>query len=252
MSIAAPLVKKLGRRCLHRLGYELVRCKLQSKGKAYGPVLPAQTYSPWLLDEEFLKAYKAIAGFTLVDIYRCWELWSLTEQAAKVPGSIIEVGAWRGGTGALIGLKAHRCGISDPVYLCDTFRGVVKTGPHDPFYKGGEHADTSPDVVQTLVHGRLKLENVRILEGAFPEETGHMVGDHRFRMCHVDVDVYESARDVVEWINPRMSMGGICIFDDYGFEGTPGVTKLVDEQRSLGDRVVIHNLNGHAVIVRTA
>lgn len=239
-------------KAMHRMGYHVVRYRRPRETGAYWPVSPRATYSPWYLDQEFLAAYDAIKDNTLVDLYRCWELWTLTEQATKVPGSILEVGAWRGGSGALIALKARGCGIRDTVYLCDTFRGVVKAGANDPGYVGGEHADTSRQIVESLVHGRLKLDNVRILEGIFPDETAALVEDERFRMCHIDVDAYESARGIVQWIDSRMAVGGIYVYDDYGFEGTAGITRFVDEQRSLPDRIVLHNLNGHAIVVRIA
>ena len=38
----------------------------------------------------------------MVDVYRCHELWTLAKQAAKVEGAILEVGVWRGGTGAIL------------------------------------------------------------------------------------------------------------------------------------------------------
>jgi O-methyltransferase len=40
------------------------------------------------------------------------------------------------------------------------------------------------------------------------------------------------------------------VFDDYGWPATVGVARLVEEQRMKRDRLVIHNLNGHAVVVK--
>ncbi|MCE5217086.1 TylF/MycF family methyltransferase [bacterium] len=244
--------RRTARQTIRKLGYEVVKSPYRYSGQAYGPILPTATYTPWNLDEEFLKVYAAIKEATLIDVYRCWELWTLTEQAAKVPGSLIEVGTWRGGSGALIAARARQGGLTDPVYLCDTFRGVVKTGPRDPVYTGGEHADTSRGLVEALVFDTLKLDNVRILEGIFPDETGPQVEGERFRLCHIDVDVYESARGVVEWIDARMGVGSIYVYDDYGNMSTAGITRLVDEQGALPDRVVLYNLNGHAVVIRIA
>jgi len=56
---------------------------------------------------EFLSTYKTIQPNTLVDIYGCWELWRLVEQTAKREGGIVEVGVWRGGTGALMGKRVR-------------------------------------------------------------------------------------------------------------------------------------------------
>ena len=46
-------------------------------------------------------------------------------------------------------------------------------------------------------------------------------------MLHCDVDVYSSSRDIVEWCLPRMLVGAILVFDDYGFYGCEGVTTFV-------------------------
>ena len=45
---------------------------------------------------------KQIKQNTLVDVYRCYELWSLAVRCAELPGDTLEVGTWRGGTGALL------------------------------------------------------------------------------------------------------------------------------------------------------
>lgn len=138
----------------------------------------------------FQEALASIKGYTIVDKYRCFELWKLIEQSAKlISGSIIEIGVWRGGTGALIAKQAKNCGIRDRVFLCDTFTGVVKANEKDPTYKGGEHADTSRQVVDELIFTRMNLDNVEILEGIFPDQTGHGIEDLQFRFCHIDVDV---------------------------------------------------------------
>jgi O-methyltransferase len=145
------------------------------------------------------------------------------------------------------------CGAAAPVtfYLCDTFQGVVKTGAQDRQYTGGEHADTSQDLVAALAN-KLGLSNIKILTGTFPEETGHVVAGLTFRMCHIDVDVYESGREILNWVWPRLVSGGIVVFDDYGFLSTGGITRLVNEERDKPDRVMIHNLNRHAVFVKAA
>ena len=43
------------------------------------------------------------------------------------------------------------------------------------------------------------------------------------RYCHIDVDVYQSARDVLEWVWGRLCIGAIVVYDDYGFDGCHGV-----------------------------
>jgi O-methyltransferase len=191
-----------------------------------------------------------IKNNTLVDKYRCYELWQLVKESAKLEGGgIIEVGVWRGGSGALIAKQAEICGIKSSVYLCDTFTGIVKAGKNDWAYSGGEHDDTSKTRVEDLIE-KLQLKNTTIMAVIFPDETSQFIAETNFRFCHIDVDVYQSAKDIVEWIWSRMVIGGIIVFDDYGFSKTAGITKYVNEERSKNDRIVIHNLNGHGIIIK--
>lgn len=210
---------------------------------------PISTYAPWQADDEFVAAYRAVRKNTLVDIWRCHELWSLVGELREVPGAIVEVGVWRGGSGALMATKAAAVGIEDTVYLCDTWEGVVKTGEVDTYYRDGRHDDTSREIVVALVR-RLGLDNVELLQGVFPDETGDRVAEEALRLVHIDVDVYQSAKDVFDWAWDRLSPGGIAVFDDYGFPACPGVTKFVNEQRGRDDRLVLHNLNGHGIVVK--
>jgi O-methyltransferase len=201
------------------------------------------------VDDDFLRVHRAVRKHTLVDVWRCYELWTLVGELRDVPGSLLEVGVWRGGTGSLLAARAGGLDIPDPVFLCDTWAGVVKTTEVDTYYHDGKHDDTSIEIVQQLVD-QLELGRVQLLQGIFPDDTGHKIADETFRLCHIDVDVYQSAKDVLEWVWPRLSPDGIVVFDDYGFPACPGVAQLVNEQRMLPDRLVLHNLNGHGLIVK--
>jgi O-methyltransferase len=139
--------------------------------------------------------------------------------------------------------------MTERVYLCDTWEGVVKTGPSDIYYHDGKHDDTSRQIVEKLV-ANMRLTNVDLLRGIFPDDTADQVTEEAIRLVHIDVDVYQSAKDVFEWAWPRLSEGGIVVFDDYGCPATPGVTEFVNEQRGVEDRLYLHNLNGHGILVK--
>jgi O-methyltransferase len=234
-------------------GYECLRWyrRLAARGSlCHRRLNPIADYAPWTTDPRFLEIYHTIQPYTLVDIYRCYEIWTLVEQSAKLTGALIEIGVWRGGTGALIAQRAKLSGITDTIYLCDTFTGVVKASAHDPLYKGGEHRDTSIGLVEDLVYNQLNLEHVKILQGVFPEETAKSMDHESFRFCHIDVDVYHSAKDITTWLWNKLAIGGMIVYDDYGFFGYGGITTYVEEQRHARDRLLFYNLNGHAVIIK--
>lgn len=242
------LARRSGYAIAKGLALPVVRREAVRSG-AHEMAFPVSTYAPWLADEEFQDVFGQVRRNTLVDVWRCHELWLLLAELADVPGDVIEVGVWRGGTGALMAERSRRLGLDAHTYLCDTWKGVVKTTAVDTYYRDGKHDDTSKQIVERLV-GSMGLEDVSLLEGTFPDDTAHLVGDATFRLAHIDVDVYESARDVLDWVWPRLSPRGVVVFDDYGCAACPGVTKLVDDQRMMSDRLVVHNVNGHGLVIK--
>jgi O-methyltransferase len=207
------------------------------------------TFAPWLSDNEFTDIYNQVENYTLLGKLKSFVLWELVKQTNSLEGAMIEIGVWRGGSGIIIGKQAEHSIHSSALYLCDTFTGVVKTGEKDTFYKGGEHADTSIETVKELFE-TLGVRNFKILKGIFPEETGGLIHDTVFKFCHIDVDVYKSARDIFEWIWPKMAAGGIILIDDYGFYNCDGITKFVNEERMKPDRIIINNWAGQAIIIK--
>lgn len=247
-------MKKLIIKLLSKAGYQVInksKINFIVNDFQYEVITPYANYAPWLKDTEFSNIYQTINKNTLVDKYRCYELWQLTEvvHAINSTASFLEVGVWKGGTAGILGKKLALLNSGVLFYLADTFTGIVKASEKDEFYNGGEHADTTYETVDTLMKGI--YSNYKILTGIFPNETAHLISpNEKFGLCHIDVDVYQSAKDIVDWIWDRLIIGGMIVFDDYGFHTTTGVTMYVNEQKNLSDRVIIYNLNGHAVIIK--
>lgn len=251
------MVKKILKRIFSSLGYSLTKkpatvpTQFHEHGFDYAPIKPIASYAPWIADKPFTDIYNLIQKDTLVDIYRCYEIWEITEAIYRLDNNadFIEIGVWRGGTAAVAGYKLKELNAGVNFYIADTFTGVVKATEKDGYYKGGEHADTSFEYVEAMLKG--KYEHFKILQGIFPEDTSHLItAGKKFGYCHIDVDVYQSVKDIVDWIWDKMIDGGVIVFDDYGFYGCSGVTQYVNEQKKLTDRLIIHNLNGHAIMIK--
>jgi O-methyltransferase len=246
-------VKTVVKTALRKAGYAIYAIpsgeSAAQGGYHYAQAHPNATLAPWLADHEFMGTFERAKHNTLVDIYRMHELWTLVAETAKVGGDIVEVGVWRGGSGCLMARKDQLLGTGSTVWLCDTFKGVVKAGDADSGYKGGEHSDTDTSIVAKLASD-LGLANTKMLTGIFPNETGAQMTGKRVRLLHIDVDVYQSAKDCVAFVWPLMPAGAAVVFDDYGFPGCEGVTRCVDELRARPDIHYFHNLNGHAVLIK--
>lgn len=224
-----------------------------TKEYPYEKIVPYATYAPWREDDDFIYIFNKIRRNTLVDIYRLYSLWISCRESAKCRrGDIIEIGVWRGGTGTLLGYAMNKYCIekNTKLYLCDTFSGVVKAGREDVYYSGGEHSDTSLDIVKRLLYN-CNVVNTDIIKGIFPDDCFEKFECKQFRLAHIDVDVYKSAEEIFNYIWPKMIIGGLVIFDDYGFDTTTGVTKLCKKlEKEIIDGRCVFNLNGEAIFIK--
>jgi len=182
-------------------------------------------FSPWLGLEPFAGAYQKVRRASLVSADRCWVLYNLAMQAVQLPGSIWEIGVYRGGTAALLRDVIARSGCSRSMRLFDTFEGMPETDPNRDLHKMGDFSDTSLEAVRATIGA---VPWVSFHKGYVPE-TFRGLEAERIALAHIDVDIYRSVLDSCAFVYPRLAGGGFMIFDDYGFPTCPGARQAVDE-----------------------
>lgn len=218
----------------------------------YSPISPHSSYSPWDCDEYYLKNFDIVKNYTLVDNYRLFELYTLALQCCTLDGDFLEVGVFKGGSAGIIQSALNKLQSNKIFYIADTFNGVVKTDPEkDNQYTGGEHS-VSISYAQKLFD-LLSFEPPNILKGIFPDDHPNF-NPEKLAFVHSDVDTYNSTKDIVEWCLPKLVVGGVIVFDDYGFESCQGVTQFVNtfmlNKSNLNQFRLIYNLNGHAILIK--
>jgi len=147
-----------------------------------------------------------------------YQLLSCARATGKIEGDIAEVGVYRGGSARLM------CEVrgSRSLYLFDTFEGLPDARSGDERFGSGQYA-ASYEKVQAYLS---PFRDVHLFKGLFPATAGPIM-DKRFSFVHLDVDLYESTRDSLEFFYPRVSPGGIILIHDYLW--AEGVRKAVQE-----------------------
>ncbi len=141
---------------------------------------------------------------------------------AGVDGAVAEFGVFNGTTAVAI---AGTLGSRRPLLLFDSFRGLPEPTPVDQgtTYKAGDLAGDLETVQEALQQTDVTFE---IIEGFF--EHTLRGSDHRvLSFAHVDCDLFDSTVLAIDYILPRLSPGGVIIFDDYGFSDCPGVAPAI-------------------------
>lgn len=223
------------------------------KTETYGkytvcPPYPYWTYSPWL-EEWFQEIYNKIKYRTMVTPDRCYIIHQFCLHCLNLEGDFAECGVYKGGTAYLIADTLVNSNIEGKqVHLLDTFAGMPETANDDPSgLMRGSLGDTSLEAVQGFLN---PLSNVVFHPGYIPE-TLEPLQDKKFAFVHVDVDLYQSAKDCCEFFYERMPRGGVMIFDDYGFMPFRYSAKqAVDEYFESKPEIPISLRTGQGIVIK--
>lgn len=177
-------------------------------------------------------------------------LWSLINAVSyvvseRIPGDLAECGVWRGGSVMAMAAQLNRLNSHDRrIWLYDTFEGMTDPTEKDVEAGSGVRAadmlQSTPVADGNNVWCVASIEDVRanVLSTGYPSDRFEFVkGDvaqtlltdvpDQLSLLRLDTDWYESTRLGLEILYPRLSVGGVCILDDYGH--WEGARVAVDE-----------------------
>ncbi|MFZ3321126.1 MAG: TylF/MycF/NovP-related O-methyltransferase [Usitatibacter sp.] len=206
------------------------------------------TFIAWLADQEFQKYFSIANRHSLVSVDRCHVLYTLLLQSAMVPGDVWECGVYKGGTAAMMAAVMNGKIPSKRLYLFDTFSGMPETDPTQDWHKEGDFSDTSLEAVRNYVGH----PDTCVFRQGFIPETFAGLEASPIAMAHIDVDTYRSVLDCVAFIWPRLPVGGLLVFDDYGFPTCRGARVAVDEFFAATGHKPLSIPTGQALVFKSA
>jgi hypothetical protein len=146
---------------------------------------------------------RLLAGVAATPL-ECTELFGAVQACEKIPGDMAEAGVYRGG-GAAVMLAASA---SKHIHLFDTFEGMPQA---EGGFARNEYLGTLDEVSNNL-----KTWKGRFIthKGFFPDSAVGLES-LRFSFVQLDLDLYKSTLDALEWFWPRLNSGGILLSHDY-------------------------------------
>ena len=205
---------------------------------------------------------RSLRPYTMTSPERLWSLLGAVRHviAEGVAGDFAECGVWRGGSIMAMASELRQLGALDRrIWLYDTFAGM--TDPTDQDIEAPTGKTASQMLAETsvgdgnnvwCVAGRADVEanvrstgypfdNFQFVEGDVATTLLESVPD-RIALLRLDTDWYESTKLGLEVLYPRLSVGGVCILDDYGH--WQGARRAVDEYfDALGKRPYMHPID---------
>ncbi len=183
----------------------------------------------WDYDPQFRQLFNSVQDRTLVRIDRSYMLYQFARRASLLPdGDVAQVGIYKGGTARMVASTFTHT--TKKIYLFDTFEGLPPRTDADGITRkeldsASEFSDVNFESVQEYFS---TIPNTVFKKGYFPH-TAKGMEDEKFCFVYLDVDLYQSIRDGLDFFFPRMTQGGVIMVDDYGTKLWPGVAKAVDE-----------------------
>lgn len=212
------------------------------------------TYAPWEGDRRIATMHQRLARHGKkpnVDGDRAWTLISAFRQTRTLPGEVWETGTYQGGSATLLKLlieeAARETGQAPATLrLFDSFEGMPATDNALDLHRQGDFGDTGLEAVMALVGAEPWID---FRKGWIPATFAGLEGAS-VRMAHVDVDLYQSVLDSCEHIYPRMTPGGVMVFDDYGLASCPGARAAVDQFFRGRAEAPFTLVNGQCLVTR--
>ena len=248
--IQAP--PNLFREALVRSGYFKLRTKLAAHGLEMPDAdLYRPLFSPWDGEPSFEKDYRLVKDHTLCSRDRCYILKMTLRQALISQGDVFECGVFRGGTALLeaMTMDGNSSGkVERKLHLFDSFQGMPQSTQEADRMKAGDLGATSAEHVAALLQD---FPFAEIHPGFIPQT---FVGLQVSKICwaHIDVDIYQSVRDCIQYIYPKLIPGGMMIFDDYGFPSCPGARRAVDAAFASLPEVPLCLPTGQCLLIKCA
>jgi O-methyltransferase len=216
--------------------------------------LATNHYSPFVDDPAFNDSYSRMRRewFPDADVDVRWRMWLLTQvarQCSQIDGAFAEFGVYRAGCAFMI-FETGALAASKRFFLFDTFEGI----PADQLTRSeiaadlaGAHGDTSVDYVRERLRpwaDQLVFVSGDVNETLTTQETGTLA------FVHMDLNASAPTRVALEYAFPRLSAGGMIVFDDYGWTGLEAQRDVIDGFVRDKAEQVIALPTGQALLVK--
>jgi len=213
----------------------------------FGDFQLSEDYKLWRTDKKFIEDFKRLSPHNLYSQDRKFTLREFVRSTGYLDASLAECGCYQGASAYFMA----EAGAGSTLHLFDSFEGLSKPDEHDlasdntPIYWHEGDLRTNESIVRNVLAG---FDNVKFHKGWIPEKFKETENE-KFRVVHIDVDLYQPTKDSLEYFYPRMIPGGVIVMDDFGFTSCPGAHKAATEFMKDKKQHIIHLPTGQGIIL---
>ena len=173
-----------------------------------------------------------------------------------LPGDFVECGVYRGDMTWMVTQSVDIAGPGKKFYLYDTFAGL------DPKYSSPDDFPQSPDFfrfidreyrapdIEAQVRARFRDKPYIVVTKGVVPDILHQVAPDRIAFLHLDMNSPRAETGALEVLFERVAVGGIIIFDDYGWRQFQKQKETADRFMTAHGNVVLELPTGQGLVVK--
>lgn len=155
-----------------------------------------------------------------VHILECLNYVRIAGVGGRIPPVYFEFGCHSGRTFSAAVRAARYLGMEDADFFAfDSFEGLPETNSaEDGFFQTGTFFTTDVDFARIVKRKTgLQLDEKHVVKGFYSKSLTPQLQSSlpKVGVVHIDVDLYSSTVEVLEFIKPLMVVGTVLIFDDW-------------------------------------
>ena len=162
------------------------------------------------------------------------KILELARECLRVSGDFVEFGCYKGDTSLLLAELLVEKSVeksAKKLWIYDSFEGLPEKSGYDESvlgvdFRGGELFVTKREVKERFLRAGLPVPVIK--KGWFSDLTEADL-PREIAFSFLDGDFYESIRDSLKLVVPRMSESGVMVVHDYTSPALPGVRKAMEE-----------------------
>ena len=176
---------------------------------------------------------------------KIYSLFAAVSQVVNVKGEIVEAGVGYGKSLASLAYASQYFQTGKQIYGFDSFAGFPEATVEDlgqrvtDLKNVGGWTETSQALIRSIFTRDEQLgstlsfiqnepERLHLIKGFF-EETMPEYLPQSISLLHIDCDLYNGYKHVLNCCWPRMAPGGLILFDEYDDQSWPGARLAVDD-----------------------
>ncbi len=195
------------------------------KTKFYNNSLTAKEYFKILkysnkFDKKFiLKNFGLFLGDKTT--FRFFSIFEIVKKIKSINGDIIEFGVWNGNNLLTIKKTIEYLNINKTLIGFDHFKGM-------PFLTNGNDFSGDKKLLEYFIKF-FKFKKVKLIDDDFNNINQYQKKIKKISLAYVDCDLYKETLQILNFIDNKMSKGGIIAFDEALRDNKKGEAKAMKE-----------------------